>query len=136
MWDGPALLRLAMNPFTRFLRQWSGDKKLETFIEHCDALESLIIRVYKRGKTTAGDEAEYQALRRWMNTNYPAWKDALRPIWKEVQVGGAPVQEDPFLRLTCAEHSEEFVDDWKTLQHLPAAREALNKLVLARSEGT
>lgn len=125
-----------MNPFTRFLRQWSGDKKLETLIEHCDALEALIIRVYKRGYSGAGDEAEYQALRRWMNTNYPAWEETLQPIWKELKVGGALAQEDPFLRLTCAEHSAEFVDDWKTMQHLPAAREALNKLVLARSEGT
>lgn len=127
---------MAMNPFTRFLRQWSGDKKLETLIEHCDALERLIIRVYKRGHSSAGDEAEYQALRRWINTNYPAWEGTLRPIWKELRIGGALIQEDPFLRLIRPEHAAEFVGDWKTMQHLPVAREALNRLVLARSEGT
>ena len=125
-----------MNPFTRFLRQWSDDRELENLIEHCDALEALIIRVYKRGYSTAGDEAEYQALRRWMKANYPAWQGTLRPIWQELQVGGAAAQQDPFLRLIRPEESAGFVDDWKTMQHLPAAREALNRLLLSKSKGT
>lgn len=119
-----------MNPFTRFLKQWTKDDKLDELIEHVDALEALIIRVYRQGKATAADEAEYQALRRWMEANYSSWQDRLQPLWEEATVAGEPAQEDPFLRLFRAEHAAAFVDDWKTMQTLPAAREALNKLVI------
>ena len=69
-----------MNPFTRFLRQWlSSDDNLDPLVEHWDALEALIIRVYKQGAADPADEAEYLALRRWMQANYGTWADALRP---------------------------------------------------------
>ncbi|MBE2199098.1 MAG: hypothetical protein IAE79_10840 [Anaerolinea sp.] len=39
-----------MNPFTRFLSQWSADgpAQLSAFIAHWDALEGLVVRVYRR----------------------------------------------------------------------------------------
>ena len=123
-----------MNPFTRFLRQWNqGDAELDQLVEHCDALESLIIRVYKAGEATAGDEAQYQAIRRWMRDNYPFWQDALRPLWQQAQVAGRPAVQDPFLRLTAPESASAFAGDWEAMQVLPAAREALNRLLIQES---
>ena len=123
-----------MNPFTRFLRQWTrGDAGLDQLVEHCDALESLVIRVYKAGKATAADETQYQAIRRWMQDNYPAWQAALRPFWQEARVAGRPAREDPFLRLTAPQSASAFVGDWQAMQVLPAAREALNRLVIQQS---
>lgn len=125
-----------MNLFTRFLRQWSRDPDLETLVEQCDALEALIIRVYKGGQATAADEAEYQALRGWMEANYPSWQPLLLPLWQEATVAGKPAATDPFLRLTAANSAQAFVGDWEAMQHLPAAREALNRLVLQLGEET
>ena len=125
-----------MNLFTRFLRQWSRDPDLEKLVEHCDALEALVIRVYKRGEATAADEAEYQALRGWLAANYPAWQPMLRPYWQEASVAGKPAATDPFLRLVAADSARAFVGDWEAMQHLPAAREALNRLILQLGDKT
>ncbi|MDX1664717.1 MAG: hypothetical protein R3272_13065 [Candidatus Promineifilaceae bacterium] len=123
-----------MNPFTRFLRQWLGDDDdVDALVGHWDALEALIIRVYKQGEATPADEAEYQALRRWMQANYGTWAGELRPLWQETEVAGAPAEHDPFLRLTTPRAAADYVGDWNAMQHLPAAREALNRLVLSRS---
>lgn len=118
-----------MNPFTRFLRQWTTDKDLHTFVEHCDALEALVIRVYKQGDATAADEAEYQALRRWLQANYASWKEALHPYLQDAPDSDEGF-EDPFEALLRAERASAFVGNWRMMQKLPAAREALNRLVL------
>ena len=123
-----------MNPFTRFLRQWNqGDAELDQLVEQCDALESLVIRVYKEGEASAADEAEYRTIRGWMRNNYRFWQDALRPFWQEARVAGRPATEDPFLRLTAPESASAFAGDWEAMQVLPAAREALNRLVIQES---
>lgn len=116
-----------MNPFTRFLRQWTDDKDLHTFIEHCDALESLVVRVYKQGEASAADEAEYQAMRRWLLANYGGWEKALGSYWR---VAGAGEGADPIKALLHAERASSFVGDWDAMRHLPVVREALNRLVL------
>lgn len=116
-----------MNPFTRFLRQWTDDKDLHAFIEHCDALEALVVRVYKQDEASGADEAEYQALRRWLLANYGAWQKALQPYWRPA---GAEEGADPISALLRAEQASTFVGDWDAMRHLPIVREALNRLVL------
>ena len=125
-----------MNLFTHFLRQWLHEPELEQLVEHWDALEALVIRVYKGGEATAADEAEYQALRSWMQANYLAWQEQLQPHWRRARVGGELATNDPFLRLSAPNSAAAFVGDWEAMQHLPAAREALNALVLQLSDQT
>lgn len=123
-----------MNLFTRFLRQWASDPELEKLVEHCDALEALVIRVYKGEEATTADEAEYQALRKWLRGNYATWQSRLQPHWRRALVAGRPAATDPFLRLTRPATAAQFVGDWEAMQHLPAMREALNELVLAAGD--
>jgi hypothetical protein len=123
-----------MNRFTQFLRQWlDDDREFGSLIEHLDALEALVIRVYKGQSATAADEAEYVKLRHWLQGNYPAWQDEVRPHWQEALVAGHPAAEDPIERLLQAGAAADFVGDWEAMQQLPAMREALNRLVLSRS---
>lgn len=123
-----------MNPFTRFLRQWTQDDAgLDELVEQCDALESLVIRVYKEGEATAADEARYQAIRRWMREHYSDWQEDVRPFWEQAEVAGRPAAEDPFLRLMAPESASAFAGNWEAMQLLPAAREALNRLVIQQS---
>lgn len=120
-----------MNPFTRFLSQWSQDRDLAALIARWDVVEALAVRVYKARQATAEDEAAYQAARDFLQIHYPAWAERLRPYWQQALVGGRPAQSDPFYRLLAAERAQDFVGDWEALQHLPAAREALNQLLVA-----
>jgi hypothetical protein len=119
-----------MNPFSRFLRQWSEDENVHRLLEHCDALEALVIRVYKRGEATAADEAEYQAVRRWLRANYGKWEARLSPHWRTAQVAGREVRVDPLLELLEHESAASFIGDWEAMQRLPALRQALNQMLL------
>lgn len=124
-----------MNPFTRFLQQWTREGEFETLVEHCDALQALIVRVYKQGEATGADEAEYQALRRWMKAHYGSWRDALRPFWQHRLASAEDAGSDPFEAMFNRSSASEFVGAWNVMQQLPNAREALNRLILKRSDG-
>lgn len=119
-----------MNPFTRYLLGGRREERmLQAFIEHWDALEALVIRVFRGKEATDDDESAYRELRPWLVENYPAWQEKWRPLWQEALVGGLPTQQDPFQRLLSAEKAADFVGDWQAMQNLPAAREAINKYI-------
>lgn len=124
-----------MNPFTRFLSQWGReDDPVQLFIPHWDVVEALAIRVYKGKGATAEDEEQYQAARVALLKLYPQLEEALRPYWEASLVGGRTDHEDPFRYVLTPEAAAGFVDNWAALQHLPAAREALNQLLVASSD--
>ena len=116
-----------MNPFTRFLNQWSGRQNLSDLIQRWDQLEQLAIAVYKRGAAEAEDEAAYALLKNWLDQHYGAWEEPLAPFWTDSPVGGSLDHQDPFRFLFQYERASAFVGNWAALQHLPAAREALNR---------
>lgn len=122
-----------MNIFTRFLSGGLQDGRLEEWISHWDVLEALVVRVYKGKGATAEDEGEYGRIRPWLQENYSQWQVALKPHWQVALVAGKPAKVDPFERLMRAERAADFVGDWEAMQVLPAAREALNRLLLAIS---
>ena len=126
-----------MNPFTRFLKQWSNDdsKELEAFIEHWDTLEAMAIRVYKAKQPTADDLSAYLVIKQFMDANYRKFAPKLESYWQQSEVGGQLDHADPFAYLFQYESAEGFVDNWTALQHLPAAREALNGLLVEMGNG-
>jgi hypothetical protein len=118
-----------MNPFTRFLFGQRSDRRLADFIANWDALEALVIRVFKGKMATAVDQAEFARLQDDLNRQYPQWRAALAPLWAEALVGGVRPSSDPFADLLDVQTAADFVGNWAAMQRLPAAREALNKLV-------
>lgn len=123
-----------MNPFTRFLSQWGGNPQLEELITHWDTVEFLAIHVYKQKRASADEEAQYQTAKKWLDQHYHHWAGDLEPYWRESAVGGTLDHQDPFRFLFENETAVGFVDNWKALQHLPAAREALNQFLVAQGE--
>lgn len=119
-----------MNPFTYFLTRNNRNRSLQALIEHCDALEALVIRVYKGKQATPDDEAEYAELRAWFQAHYANWSERLKPYWQKVLAGGKTPLQDPILRLLAAATAANFVGDWEAMQHLPAAREMLNEFIV------
>ena len=123
-----------MNPFTRFLFEQRSDQRLASFVADWDSLEALVIRVFKGKMATVEDRAEFSRLQADLRRTYPDWQADLAPLWAaplraEAQTGGARPSPDPFLDLLETPTAADFVDNWAAMQRLPAAREALNKLV-------
>ena len=119
-----------MNPFTQSLLDHIRDRRIEAFVVLWDALEDLVVRVYRGEAATAQDEAEYRHLRRRLQREVANWEPRLRPHWQRTHIGGQPTREDPFLSLLRAPRAADFVDNWAAMQTLPAAREALNHLLM------
>jgi hypothetical protein len=126
-----------MNPFTRFLRsRLRGEPPgLRAFIEHWDALESLVINTYRAGVADAETERVYAELRAWLAEHYADWAPRLAPFWPKTLEAGAPPPADPFHRLFAPPSAAAFVGNRAAMQTLPAAREALNRYILTLRAG-
>lgn len=121
-----------MNPFTRFLQQWSDDDALAEFIAHWDELERLVVGVYREKQTPTAAAADFDRLWPWLRAHYGRWQTDLRPYWQQTKAAGAPTQTDPFQLLLDIESPQAIMGDWRAMQHLPAAREALNQYLVNR----
>lgn len=122
-----------MNPFTRFLSQGSEDGALQAFVAHWDALEEIVVRVYRGKLSPAEAEKEFRRVWPWLREHYSRWEERLRPFWLETKAGGKATQTDPFRLLLTFRKAADIPGDWKAMQHLPAAREALNRFIIYNS---
>jgi hypothetical protein len=123
-----------MNPFTRSLLGQIQDEELAAFVRRWDALEALVIRVYKVGEAGEADLAEHSRLRLVLLEAYPGWRPALDPHWRRARLAGELAREDPFAFLLAVPQAAGFIQNWTAMQTLPAAREALNGYLLERIE--
>jgi hypothetical protein len=123
-----------MNPFTQSLLKQVSDRRLAEFVTRWDALEALVVRVYKGNAATAQDEREYAGLRVQLVRDYPRWQQALGRFWPLIRAAGEPTKEDPFVRLLVYVRASDFVDNWPAMQTLPAARESINMLLIDVTE--
>lgn len=116
-----------MNPFTRFLNQWSHNQPFSAFIAYWDRLERLTVQVYREKTPVAVAEAEFAEVWPWLRQHYGEWEAVLRPYWPQTKAAGALTQTDPFQLLLEFDSPAAILGDWRAMQHLPAAREALNR---------
>jgi hypothetical protein len=121
-----------MNPVTRQLLARITDRRLIRFVEAWDALEALVIRIYKTGQVAPGDEQTYRRIHRRLCRLLPRYAAALESHWRQTTINGQPVTDDPFAALFAPDDISAFVGDWDMMQRLPAAREALNGWLLDR----
>lgn len=118
------------NPFTKSIAAALRSRSIKTFVRHWDALEALVIRVYRARAASAADAAEYTPLRKQLIPLQTRLAAKLEPLWRNALMGGVPASENPFALLLAAAEAEAFVDNWRAMQALAAAREALNRLIL------
>lgn len=123
-----------MNPYTRSLLERIDDADLRSWVESWDELESLVIEVYRLEAAGPDDERKYRRLRGELQRDYERWKSALEGHWQGLEAGGEPLDRDPFWVLLKPEEVGAFVENWKAMQTLPAAREALNNYLIERIE--
>ena len=125
-----------MNPVTQALLAQLDDPALENFIVNWDALEELLIDVYKAGSADLKQVAAYTRLRANLERSYPAFEGELAPHWRAARIKGQALEADPFRTLIAPAALEEFIGNWPALQTLPAVREALNEMLVARLDAT
>ncbi|MCL4263643.1 MAG: hypothetical protein KJ069_10530 [Anaerolineae bacterium] len=130
--SGELIVACPMNPFTKFLRQWSADDDFDAFVACWDRLERLTIQVYREKVTVEGAEPEFAEVWPWLREQYGRWQPTLEHFWRQTTAAGAPTQTDPFLLLLEKQSAVAIPGDWRAMQHLPAAREALNQYITTR----
>lgn len=118
------------NPFSRYLSQWSADKTFAEFVEHWDRLERVVVGVYRQKIELDAAALEYGDVWPWLRRQYGQWADVLRPYWRSTRAAGQPTQTDPFRLLLDIDGPDDIPGDWNAMQHLPAAREAINRYLL------
>ncbi len=139
-WGRPAP-DVAANPITaellaRLAERRPGDAAaLAPFVAAWDRLEALVIDVYRAGRADRADEAAWAALRASIAAAYDAVAGPLAEHWPQALAAGRPCSADPFRALLDAPSAAAFVDNRAAMQTLPAAREALNRLLVALAEG-
>ena len=115
-----------MNPFSRFLSQWTKDRSLVEFTAYWDRLEKLVVMVHREKIALSEAEPEFAEVWLWLRQHYGRWVEILRPFWQQTKAAGEPIQTDPFKLLLDLETPGAILGNWHAMQHLPAAREALN----------
>ena len=123
-----------MNPYSRFLSWKSDDERFLAFVEQWDSLERLIIDVYRGQMTVAAVTADYERVWPALQEQYPMWEATLRPYWQLTRAGGEPTATDPFRLLLAIDAPASIPGDWRAMQHLPAAREAINRYLVDSSD--
>lgn len=122
-----------MNPFTKYLRQWSADTDLAVFLDLWDRLERVVVGVYRDKMPLDQALSEYEAVWPPLREQYPAWEPGLRPYWQQTRAAGEPTQTDPFQLLLDLPDAPAITGNWQAMQFLPAAREALNQYLVDQS---
>jgi hypothetical protein len=116
------------NPLTKSIKK-EGDAFNE-FVAHWDEVEGLIIRVFRSGRLGPDDEHVWHTLRGWLAQAYPGWRSALEPHWRASKAAGKLADEDPFDMALAHDRASSFLADRRMMQFLPAAREAINRMIL------
>jgi len=123
-----------MNPVTQALLKQVNDPALQAFVQDWDTLNDLVIEIYQQKSKSFDQQELYFEVRERLRKSYAGLAAQLAPFWKKVKIKGELVTNDPFLALIGKRSAKEFVENWEVMKTLPAAREALNEMLMARIE--
>ncbi|QYK50271.1 MAG: hypothetical protein KF701_07700 [Anaerolineales bacterium] len=123
-----------MNPVTHGLLKQLNDPQLTAFATDWDAVTELVIEIYQQKSLTVEQQARFFEAQERLQATYPALAAELEPFWRTARIKGELVVGDPFLAVLGKPSAKEFVENWDAMRTLPAAREALNMLLMARIE--
>jgi hypothetical protein len=110
------------------------DPGLRAFVDAWDELEVMMVAVYKAGGADRSQQAEFADIGARLAASYPEWQALLEDHWRTTTIKGQPLEADPFQALMDLEEAVAIVDNWAAMQTLPAAREALNNMLVERIE--
>ncbi|MCB0078551.1 MAG: HAD family hydrolase [Anaerolineales bacterium] len=125
----------SVNPYTDFLRSMQDAahvEEIERFVAAWDVVETVMVAVSKRGRATAAERHAHAAARESLLAAYePRWAERFAPHWPDTLEAGQPTASDPFARILAPDSADDFAGRWPLMQALAAARETLNRYILA-----
>lgn len=121
-----------MNPVTQGLLKQLNDPEAAQFAENWDQLEQLVIEIYRQKSASFDQQADFFSLKERLGAIYPRFEKELAAFWPTIKVKGELVVGDPFTALIDMRSAKEFVENWDAMRTLPAAREALNQMLVTR----
>ena len=92
-----------------------------------------MVAVYREKRPVAEAETQFNETWSWLRKQYPRWSDQLRPFWQQTKAAGKTTEVDPFQLILNIQQPQDILGDWRAMQHLPAAREAINQFILSES---
>jgi hypothetical protein len=107
------------------------EKNIETFIANWEILEELVEEVYYKGEVEPTDRHLFGSLKLAIKRYYLQLGDELRPFWMQVKIAGQFLKNDPFVELLDTPGLSAFLTSWDRMQMVPAAREALNLMLVS-----
>ena len=122
-----------MNPVTRRLLDDVDDPELAAFALAWDGLEECLVQIYRMGEVSPELAARHANGRASVEAGLGTWEPALQPHWTATRINGAPPSKSPFLAVVAVRRPDAVIGDHDLIRTLPAAREALNHLLLERA---
>ncbi|MCW5876581.1 MAG: hypothetical protein KIS85_06830 [Anaerolineales bacterium] len=123
-----------MNPVTEGLLRKLNDPQLDEFARCWGELEALVIEIYRQKAVSFEQQESFFLLREELLQRYPPLAEELGGYWPLARVKGEAVTVNPFEALIGKESAKQFVENWEAMRYLPAAREAINQLLMGRIE--
>ena len=123
-----------MNPVTQGLVRKLNDPALHNFVDDWDALNDLIINIYQQKSVTFEQQALFFELQNRLRVSYASLTGDLEPFWRKARVKGDLAVGDPFSALIEKKSAKQFVENWDAMRTLPAAREALNEMLMKKTD--
>jgi hypothetical protein len=105
--------------------------QVRLFLANWELLEELVSEVYSKGQVDPPDRDLFGSLKLALKRYYIALADELRPFWRQVRVAGRKLKQDPFVELLDVPGLSAFITNWEVIEKVPAAREALNLMLLS-----
>jgi len=121
-----------MNPVTRRLLDAIADPELAAFALAWDEFEECLVRIYRQGASQPEDDKRHAELRPLLLRQLGRWERALEPHWRATRIDGSPPERSPFRAVLALRHARAVIENLHLIRVLPAAREALNHLLLER----
>ena len=123
-----------MNPVTLALLKQVGDPQLDEFARDWEDLESLVVEIYQQNSVAFEQQQDFYQLRERLRQSYALLHEELDLFWPQTKIRGESVTTDPFIVVIGMEAAKGFLRNWDAMRTLPAAREALNHMLMARIE--
>jgi hypothetical protein len=121
-----------MNPVTRRLLGEIADPELAAFALAWDEFEENLVRIYRESACPPELEKRHAELRPLLQRHMGRWERVLEPYWRATRIDGAPPERSPFRAVLALRQARAVVENRPLMRILPAAREALNHLLLER----
>ena len=121
-----------MNPVTESLLKDIDDNRLKKFVHQWDRFEQLIIEINRQKSLSFTQQEEFFDLQEKLSASYPLWEREIGTYWRQTRIKEGSLTADPFRLLLNSVSAHDVHGNWEAMKLLPAAREAINLMLMEK----